>query len=902
MGCTESSPEDLPEDPYARVVEQIKRAREELRQKPELLEDAAAFARYLSSTNNKQSCVIQYVTKELNEEFALRHGLHFHIANQDAVDVYTASKGIGCDEAKMCAVIIGRRPESIRITDEVYRQKYDASLEKIVRGENVTLLGYLTGGLTDFGKFLTYRTMEQPAVMALLIRKCMTGMGCSDYNLMEILTTQTNADLKAAAEHYQREFEEDMIERIASETSGMLKKHYNSWAKCLCEFDRDETTEVPDNVDDLAQELYDAGASKMMGCDEEVFERILCKANEPTCQAIREAYGRVTEGRDLIEDVKSKMTGDLEFAVVARLRPRYEFYATQIYRACKGLGTDEGALCRILGINDNEECLEMAKVYNEFYSDQDEPYNDFRSLMESELSGDLLDAIVLMLEAAPPAGHWKDPASYTVAASEAGQIFSEEASASLDGQIEAATALGKGEYDGPLNYFSNPDDGMFLIPGCDFDVKTVRPVYESAIELDEERMYEFSTDPVQPEDGEAEPVEPDVEAAEAYLGEIQDKIAEYDAAIEEFENEIEESKQRYRNLAFVNRATAHHAAQLMLDNSNMLEFCAQRDAENVNEACEGWGTDEDALINILAALSKPQMKRVNEIYAEKYGKSMSDTLDGELSGFFGGSTDFQYFMGCLVNDTATNDAEFLKEAMVGWGTDEKLLTEVVCTRTNAELNNAKVKFEELNGKSVQDWIEGDTSGRYERFLLMCLQGRRNEDDGNVDMDMCANVARTLWKCGLSGEEEEVNEDAIMHNLAYASIAQIKGIGDAFAEAYGKSLNEAIKDVMGGDLENAMIIRACDKYEYFADAINKAWEGFGTDETATSRILGYFSKKEVRKIAAMYEKRYPDKGGFQTQLVSECGGNYKKAIMAYLYTEMPGYEELEGDAAPINVAV
>jgi len=259
-------------------------------------------------------------------------------------------------------------------------------------------------------------------------------------------------------------------------------------------------------------------------------------------------------------------------------------------------------------------------------------------------------------------------------------------------------------------------------------------------------------------------------------------------------------------------------------------------------------------------------------------------------------------MGCLVNDTATNDAEFLVQAMKGWGTDDKLLTEIVCTRSNAELANAKTKFEEINGKSAQDWIEGDTSGRYERFLLLCLQGRRNEDDGNVDPDMCAGIARTLWKCGLSGEEEdELNEDAIMHNLAYASIAQIAGISEAFADAYGKSLNEAIKDIMGGDLECAMLIRASDKYEYFADAINKAWEGFGTDETATSRILGYFSKKEVRKIAAMYESRYPDKGGFQEQLESECGGNYKKAILAYLYTEMPGYEEVEGDA-PIPVAV
>lgn len=57
----------------------------------------------------------------------------------------------------MGVVIIGRRPESIVITDTVYQSDYGRTLEDQVRGENKTLLGILTGKLTDFGKFLTYR-------------------------------------------------------------------------------------------------------------------------------------------------------------------------------------------------------------------------------------------------------------------------------------------------------------------------------------------------------------------------------------------------------------------------------------------------------------------------------------------------------------------------------------------------------------------------------------------------------------------------------------------------------------------------------------------------------------------------------------------------------------------------
>ena len=86
----------------------------------------------------------------------------------------------------------------------------------------------------------------------------------------------------------------------------------------------------------------------------------------------------MTDGRCLLKDVKKKMGGDLEFAVLARLRPRYEFLADRVYAACKGLGTDEEALCRILGLNDNEECLLIRDAYNVLHAEDDEPYNDFR--------------------------------------------------------------------------------------------------------------------------------------------------------------------------------------------------------------------------------------------------------------------------------------------------------------------------------------------------------------------------------------------------------------------------------------------------------------------------------------------------------------------------------------------
>lgn len=97
--------------------------------------------------------------------------------------------------------------------------------------------------------------------------------------------------------------------------------------------------------------------------------------------------------QSLCKDVEAKFGGDLEFAALARCRPRFDFLAYRLYKACKGWGTDEECICRVLGCLDNNEVKVVAERYNEMYADQEEPFNDFLALIGSELSGSLLDGI-----------------------------------------------------------------------------------------------------------------------------------------------------------------------------------------------------------------------------------------------------------------------------------------------------------------------------------------------------------------------------------------------------------------------------------------------------------------------------------------------------------------------------
>jgi len=583
------------------------------------------------------------------------------------------------------------------------------------------MCGILAGSLTDFGKFLTYRTMPKPHLIALLVHKCMKGMGTSDYTLMEVLSKNRMEDLLASVAVYAEMFDgEDMVKRIKSETDGMLHRNYGKWAAKLCNWNRDESFNVPgdDELTSIAEQvsrprdalcqrctsnvtepvrcspcshrcpfviyvcgigpllppppscphrrpfcshmcvahpcacpsqLYAAGAKKYMGCDEDVFLEILNEANDATCQAIRVKYAEVNDGRDLIADVKSKMTGNLEFAVCARLTPRYEFFAQRLKKACDGMGTDEDAICRVLGINNNEECLLIRDAFAEL-----DGGGDLVEVLHGELSGNFQKMVDFLFSVSPPKGHWKDPVTYETDSAAAGMAFVGQLQSTFNPQN--AAMQGMQPLFGQLSFLGWETANPFIIPGCDAILPPSSPPWFWPADQNYLLMSQVT----------------DLSTGNNLLQQLQFNNAQLTQSALQNNQGATMLQAQYFNLGYGIRAASTKCVQLMQDNGNMLEFCAQRDAVMIHEACEGWGTDEDKLINILAALSKQQMKRVNEIYFQTHGKTLDTVLAGELSGFFGGSTDFQYFMNCLVKDTATLDAQFLVESMKGWGTDEKL--------------------------------------------------------------------------------------------------------------------------------------------------------------------------------------------------------------------------------------
>lgn len=97
-------------------------------------------------------------------------------------------------------------------------------------------------------------------------------------------------------------------------------------------------------------------------------------------------------GRDLVDDLKSETSGNFEDAIVALFYPPIDLDVETLYKAMKGLGTDEDTLIEIIGTRPNHILKEIVKRYEELHN---EP---LEKRLSSELSGDLKKIMISLIQ------------------------------------------------------------------------------------------------------------------------------------------------------------------------------------------------------------------------------------------------------------------------------------------------------------------------------------------------------------------------------------------------------------------------------------------------------------------------------------------------------------------------
>ncbi len=291
--------------------------------------------------------------------------------------------------------------------------------------------------------------------------------------------------------------------------------------------------------------------------------------------------------------------------------------------------------------------------------------------------------------------------------------------------------------------------------------------------------------------------------------------------------------------------------------------------EILRNACQGAGTDEDAIVRVIASTTNPERAIIRRLYTQRYNEDLISRLQSELSGDFKDSV-----VGSFMTPTEY-DAYCLNGAMKGLGTKEGVLTEIIGSRTPQELQAIKQVYAANYGETLENAVAGDTSGDYQKLLLALLQCQRSQSP-MADPNGCAADAAALYQ---AGEGKWGTDEATFTRIfATRSPADIALINQNYKAHAGKGLLGAIDSEFSGDTKELLdtIVRSnVDPYGYYAGRIHDSVSGAGTND---SRLIRNVCARHGVDLPIIKQAYVRDYGTDMLQDVqSDTSGHYRQVI-------------------------
>uniref|UniRef100_A0A8C1R8Z4 Annexin n=1 Tax=Cyprinus carpio TaxID=7962 RepID=A0A8C1R8Z4_CYPCA len=282
-------------------------------------------------------------------------------------------------------------------------------------------------------------------------------------------------------------------------------------------------------------------------------------------------------------------------------------------------------------------------------------------------------------------------------------------------------------------------------------------------------------------------------------------------------------------------------------------FNANDDAEVLYKAMKGLGTDEAAILQLLTARSNAQRQEIKAAYKTLHGKDLVDNLKSELGG------KFESLIVALMIPPIMYDVKCLRDAIKGAGTDEKVLVEILASRSPNEVSQIKKHNDDL-----EEDVCGDTGGHFQRMLVVLLQ-------------VCSKFVYALFAAG--EQKFGTDEGQFITILGNRSNAHLRKVFEEYRKLSGYEIEESIQRETSGTLQEVLLaVVKCARSVpgYFADSLYSAMKGAGTDDKTLIRIMASRSEVDMLDIRAEFRKRFAT--SLHKMIQGDTSGDYRKALL------------------------
>ncbi|XP_015605258.1 annexin B9 isoform X2 [Cephus cinctus] len=300
-------------------------------------------------------------------------------ARADAEVLRKAMKGWGTDEKSIINVLANRSNLQRQEIAVQFKTLYGKDLIKDLKSE-------LSGNFEDL---VVAMMTPLPQYYAKELHDAMSGLGTDECVLIEVLCTMSNHEIRVIKHAYQTMYGRSLEDDLIDDTSGSFKRLMVS----LCCANRDETFNVdPPAAMEDAKELLRAGELRF-GTDESTFNQILVQRNVAQLKQIFAAYENIT-GHTIEEAIENEFSGDIKkglLAIVKCVKNRAGFFAEQLYKSMKGLGTDDRRLIRLVVTRSEVDMGEIKEAFRQQYG---QTLEDF---IADDCSGDYKKCLLALI-------------------------------------------------------------------------------------------------------------------------------------------------------------------------------------------------------------------------------------------------------------------------------------------------------------------------------------------------------------------------------------------------------------------------------------------------------------------------------------------------------------------------
>ena len=299
----------------------------------------------------------------------------------------------------------------------------------------------------------------------------------------------------------------------------------------------------------------------------------------------------------------------------------------------------------------------------------------------------------------------------------------------------------------------------------------------------------------------------------------------------------------------------------------------QQDADALRKAMKGIGCDEKAIIAVCVGRTNAQRLEIVKAYKASYGRDLLADLKSELHG------KFEDAMIALFTDPIEYDADELRKAMKGLGTNEDTLIEIIASRPPAILRQIKEKFNEKYKRDLEKDVKSETGGTLRKLLIALLQCSRSTNT-QPNPEQCKAIAEEIYKAG----EAKLGTDESVFNKYFCSLSPIElaHVARAYHQITGHTILQAIDNEFSGDSKKALraiVYATLSPSEYFATRVHDAVKGLGTKDHLLIRVIVSRSEIDMPQIKQYYKQLFGK--DMYEDVKNDISGDYRTLMLGII---------------------